>query len=75
MDTLSRSRVLAAPVPVRTRRRARSLARLWLELLLQWQERALERHRLESLDDFMLKDIGLSRADVEREAAKPFWRP
>jgi len=26
------------------------------------------------LDDVMLKDIGLGRGDVFREAAKPFWR-
>jgi uncharacterized protein YjiS (DUF1127 family) len=28
-----------------------------------------------TLDDWLLKDIGLSRADVLREALKPFWRP
>lgn len=36
------------------------------------------RHRsrvhLETLDDRMLKDIGVSRADVSRESSKPFWR-
>jgi uncharacterized protein YjiS (DUF1127 family) len=26
------------------------------------------------LDDYMLKDLGLSRADVERESSKWFWR-
>jgi len=37
---------------------------------------ALDRERrvLHSLDDAMLKDIGLSRADVEAEMSKPFWR-
>ncbi|MBX6321735.1 MAG: DUF1127 domain-containing protein [Rhodospirillaceae bacterium] len=38
-------------------------------------ERARQRHALQSLDDRMLKDIGLTRADVEREVRKPFWRP
>jgi uncharacterized protein YjiS (DUF1127 family) len=28
-----------------------------------------------TLDDRMLRDIGLARADVENEAGKPFWRP
>ncbi|MGF1625144.1 MAG: DUF1127 domain-containing protein [Alphaproteobacteria bacterium] len=36
------------------------------------------RHRarlhLQTLDDRMLKDLGLSRADVSRESSKPFWR-
>ena len=26
------------------------------------------------LDHHMLRDIGLTRADVERELMKPFWR-
>jgi uncharacterized protein YjiS (DUF1127 family) len=30
-------------------------------------ERGAERRRLQSLDDHMLKDIGVSRCDVERE--------
>jgi len=33
-----------------------------------------ERRALASLDDWMLKDIGVSRADVEGELAKPIWR-
>lgn len=40
-----------------------------------WQERAQARRRLGQLDDWMLKDVGLSRADVAREMGKPFWRP
>lgn len=38
-----------------------------------WAERRRQRRALETLDDNMLHDIGLSRADVESEAAKPFW--
>lgn len=45
-----------------------------LDTLLDWQERASQRHALRQLDDRMLKDIGLTRADTEAEAAKPFWR-
>jgi len=44
------------------------------ETLLAWQDRAGMRHHLRSLNDHQLKDIGLTRADVEREACKPFWR-
>ena len=29
----------------------------------------------QSLSDHMLRDIGLTRADVFAEATKPFWRP
>ncbi|HEY2110627.1 MAG TPA: DUF1127 domain-containing protein [Dongiaceae bacterium] len=33
-----------------------------------------ERRALQAMDDASLKDMGLSRADVEGELAKPFWR-
>jgi uncharacterized protein YjiS (DUF1127 family) len=41
--------------------------------LATWQQRAQERHQLRMLDDHMLHDVGLTRADVEQEASKPFW--
>ena len=56
-------------------------ARLWEDLkalaalAVVWQKRARERHRLASLDDRMLRDVGLSRVDTEREWRKPFWYP
>ena len=33
-----------------------------------------EREELAALDDRMLKDIGLTRADAEFLSNKPFWR-
>ncbi len=45
-----------------------------LETLLFWQERAAQRSRLNTLDDRLLKDIGVSRTEAAREAAIPFWR-
>ena len=39
-----------------------------------WRDRRQQRRALLRLDDRMLRDIGLSRADVEREVTKPFWR-
>jgi uncharacterized protein YjiS (DUF1127 family) len=36
-------------------------------LISRWLERGAERRRLQSLDDHILKDIGVSRCDVERE--------
>lgn len=44
------------------------------DVLLLWQRRANERHALASLDDRMLRDLGLSRAEVAWESRKPFWR-
>ena len=44
------------------------------EAVLAWFERVRQRRQLGELSDHMLKDIGLSRADVESEIAKPFWR-
>ena len=43
--------------------------------LLTWQHRARDRQQLQSLSDRLLRDIGLTRADVFAEASKPFWRP
>jgi uncharacterized protein YjiS (DUF1127 family) len=48
---------------------------LAFELLAHWQERARQRRHLQALDDRLLRDIGLSRADVEFETRKRFWMP
>ena len=55
-------------------RRAGPIATLLLDLLSSWLRRARERRALQGLDDGMLKDIGLTRADIEFEVHKPFWR-
>lgn len=47
----------------------------FVDMLLQFHERARQRQALMALDDRLLRDIGVSRADAEREASKPFWRP
>ncbi len=39
-----------------------------------WLDRHNQRRSLLELDDHILHDIGLSRADVEAEAKKPFWQ-
>jgi uncharacterized protein YjiS (DUF1127 family) len=47
----------------------------WLEGLVgTWRRRMRERQAFARLDYRELRDIGLSRWDVERELAKPFWR-
>lgn len=46
-----------------------------LEAVLAWQDRARQRRQLAVMDNRLLRDIGLTRADVAAEMAKPFWRP
>ena len=41
--------------------------------ITQWVEKERSRQALAKLDDRMLDDIGLSRADVADEIEKPFW--
>lgn len=48
---------------------------LLVDNLFTWQRRRADRLHLQSLDDHMLRDIGISRADVDAEVTKPFWRP
>lgn len=42
-------------------------------ILATWGERLKQRAALAEMDERMLKDIGLSRADALVEADKPFW--
>jgi uncharacterized protein YjiS (DUF1127 family) len=44
-----------------------------IDLMLSWQEVARQRRALLALDERLLKDIGITRADAEREASRPFW--
>ncbi len=42
-------------------------------MLLDWQREARERAHLASLPSEILKDVGLTRADVEAQLSKPLW--
>ena len=42
--------------------------------LREWRQRSRERAQLAGLDDRMLRDIGLTHADAEFLANKPFWK-
>jgi uncharacterized protein YjiS (DUF1127 family) len=42
--------------------------------LREWRRRSKGRAQLAAMDDRMLADIGISRADAEFLADKPFWR-
>lgn len=45
-----------------------------VKLFIIWQERSRQRRHMLNLSDEALKDVGLSRADIEGEAQKPFWK-
>ncbi len=46
-----------------------------LALLREWRRRRRSRMVLSQLDGHNLKDIGLTYAEAEHEANKPFWLP
>jgi len=45
----------------------------WAGVVSTWLQRSHQRRALAELDDRMLRDIGLTRLQAQREAAKPFW--
>jgi uncharacterized protein YjiS (DUF1127 family) len=45
-----------------------------LALLREWRRRHRSRVSLCRLNSHMLKDVGLTYAEAEHEANKPFWR-
>lgn len=45
-----------------------------LALLETWHERSQHRRQLREMPEHLLRDIGISAADVYRETRKPFWR-
>jgi uncharacterized protein YjiS (DUF1127 family) len=47
---------------------------VFLRSLTEGFRRARQRRDLAALSDHALRDIGLSRGDVETEIGKPFWR-
>jgi uncharacterized protein YjiS (DUF1127 family) len=54
---------------------SRGLCRRFATLIALWQSRAKQRHELRELEAWVLRDLGLSKAEAASEAAKPFWRP
>jgi uncharacterized protein YjiS (DUF1127 family) len=67
------------PAPLLHARRApaplfQTLVSRLVETLFAWHQRVQQRQRLAQFDDRMLRDIGVSRADVAREVGKPFWQ-
>ncbi|KPM61534.1 DUF1127 domain-containing protein [Pseudomonas monteilii] len=53
-----------------------SLNHLWhaaLQRPVRWLELYRQRRELAALSDATLQDLGLSRADIQQEAERPFW--
>lgn len=50
-----------------------ALAITFARIVVIWDTRRRTRAHLATLDDRMLDDIGLTRAEAGREAARPFW--
>ena len=77
MHTISkgavRSAALARPHRNRGEKRGAALFAWICDVGLHWLELSRQRRALQALDDRTLKDIGLTRADVERELSKRFW--
>ncbi|RLA37661.1 MAG: hypothetical protein DRR03_02085 [Gammaproteobacteria bacterium] len=42
-------------------------------VVVTWHERSRQRRQLLDLDDRLLKDVGISRADALAASARPFW--
>ena len=57
------------------RRTGRGFLARAIDVLLGWTERSRQRRHLAGLDDRLLRDIGVSRVEVEAEISRPFWRP
>jgi uncharacterized protein YjiS (DUF1127 family) len=68
----------ASAIPGAAARRLRHTLRTRLAdvagLVFLWMERGRQRRSLAALDDRQLRDLGLTRADVQLECAKPMWR-
>lgn len=67
-----RASVLSTRSPARAPARPSRFAALFERVTL-WLEARRQRRELASLNDAMLRDIGLSRADAEGEYRRHFW--
>ena len=59
--------------PTRTKTSDGLVTRLF-DQVLTWLDRARQRRHLAELDDRLLRDIGLSRAEVHHETSQRFWQ-
>ncbi len=62
------------PVTFDEPRQALPRLRAVLRRMLFWHERSRQRAVLAELDQHLLDDIGVTRAQARSESLKPFWR-
>ena len=48
------------------------MKKVWAKVV-HWRELSRQRSQLSKMSDALLKDAGISRADAECEAERPFW--
>lgn len=65
--------VQSRALQVKGRRSFTGLIRAAWRQLGRWNALHRQRQQLAAMSDEMLKDIGLSRADIETEVSRPFW--
>ena len=68
------NRTLASPLRIDARSRRPGGLIAFVEAMLAWQDRLRQRQVLATMDDRLLRDMGVTRAEVAAEAEKPFWR-
>jgi uncharacterized protein YjiS (DUF1127 family) len=64
---------LPAAAPARFRPASLNLLRRFVRFLIRGSERRCQLRALAALDDHLLRDIGLSREQVERASSRSFW--
>jgi uncharacterized protein YjiS (DUF1127 family) len=78
MTTRTAITLLHAAAETLPLRRAAPSASSWFAdataTLRGWMQRMRSRETLAGLDERMLKDIGMTRAEITWETDKPFWR-
>ena len=67
--------LMNSTIAIRPRAKVRpALGRKWLQLMMNWAERRVQRRALATLDHRLLNDVGITPAAAAQESAKPFWR-
>lgn len=73
-QTITRHTLYERVEPLEIHPGFKAITQYALKQIRLWHQRATGRDALVKLDDHMLQDIGVKRADALTEWAKPFWR-
>lgn len=71
---LARPEWIDEPVPYTVKAARRGVGRRAADVLRTWRSRLIQRKALATLTERDLRDARITRADVQAEIAKPFWR-